>query len=313
MNSKVYDIVTGKIIEQLENGVIPWKKPWGLTGSGELPKNGITGRHYSGINLLMLEWGESYYTWTQIQEQNKSCKDPKDRWHLKKGSKASIIVFFTVMEKEGKNEDPDRIPVIRYYNVFKSSDIEGCPQPEKRKHNTIEEAEAILRNFTEVPIYHHNDNRAFYSPMEDYINVPEMSRFEVPEEYYCTLFHEMAHSTGHVSRLKRFVGPALNASFGSKLYSFEELIAELGASFLCGVCGIEQKTLENSAAYIDSWIKVLKEDNKIIVKAAAKAQKAADYIQEGNHDKVPSANRPKDTKPVSKRRPHFNKEGLYIG
>lgn len=305
MTSKVYDIITQKIIDQLESGVIPWRKPWGTTGSGELPKNGESGRYYSGINLLMLEWGESYYTFKQIQDNG---------WHLNKGSKASMVVFFTILEKESKTkqDEKDRIPIMRYYNVFKSSDIEDCPKNVKYVHDTIKEAEEIITNFTEVPIYHHNNNRAFYSPTEDYVNVPDISRFEITEEYYSTLFHELTHSTGHTSRLKRFVGSAANASFGSKAYSFEELIAELGAAFLCGKCGIEQKTLDNSASYIDGWIKVLKEDSTIIVKAAAKAQKAADYIQEGTHKIISTANNPKDTKPVAKNRPHFNKAGEFI-
>lgn len=309
MSNKVYDIITERIISQLEAGVIPWRKPWGIAGNGEMPKNGITGRHYSGINLLILNWGEEYFTFKQIQEK---------KWTIKKGSKASIVIFFSMLEKPNKNnsEEIDQIPLMRYYNVFAGSDIEGYKEGEKYEHNTIEEAEEIVRKYQEVPIHHHNNNRAFYSPTEDYINVPDLSCFPIAEEYYSTLFHEMTHSTGHLSRLKRFTGIAANASFGSKAYSFEELIAELGASFLCGVCGIEQKTLDNSASYIASWLKVLKEDNKFIVRAAAKAQKAVDYIQEGStvhKNKIQNANKPKDTKPRSKKTPHFNKSGEWIG
>jgi antirestriction protein ArdC len=307
MSNKVYDIITQRIIDQLEAGVIPWRKPWGVSGNGEMPKNGITGRHYSGINLLMLNWGEEYFTFKQVQEKH---------WTIKKGSKASIVIFFSMLEKPNKknSEEVDQIPLMRYYNVFAGSDIEGYKEGEKYEHDTIEEAEDIARRYAEVPIHHHNNNRAFYSPMEDYINVPDISCFPIKEEYYSTLFHEMTHSTGHTSRLNRFVGVAANASFGSKAYSFEELIAELGASFLCGSCGIEQKTLDNSASYISSWLKVLKEDNKTIVRAAAKAQRAVDYIKEGQHEKkVKSCNMPKDQKPVSKSRPHFNKAGEWIG
>lgn len=308
MTNKVYDIITQRIIDQLEAGVIPWRKPWGTSGNGEMPKNGMTGRHYSGINLLMLNWGEEYFTFKQIQEKH---------WNVKKGSKASIVVFFQMLEKPNKKneEELDRIPMMRYYNVFAGSDIEGYKEGEKYEHDTIEEAEEYVRRYSEVPIHHHNNNRAFYSPMEDYINVPDISCFPIAEEYYSTLFHEMTHSTGHTSRLNRFTGVSANASFGSKAYSFEELIAELGASFLCGFCGIEQKTLENSASYINGWLKVLKEDNKAIVRAAAKAQKAVDYIKEGQHEKkiVKTNSNITDRKPVSKDRPHFNKSGEWIG
>lgn len=283
MAKSVYEIVTDKIIDQLEKGVIPWRKPWGTTGTGGLPKNGITGRKYSGINLLMLEWGETYYTWNEIQEHNhEAAKKKEPLWKIKKGSKASIVVFFTLVEnKKSKNpEKPEQIPIYRYYNVFASNDIEGIDHNVKTyEHDPITEAEEIAFNFKEVPVHHHNNNRAFYSPMEDYINVPSYDRFEHPEEYYSTLFHEMTHSTGHESRLKRFVGSAKNASKGSKAYSFEELIAELGAAFLCGHCGIVNKTIDNSAAYIDSWLKVLKEDKTAIIRAAGKASKAADYIR----------------------------------
>jgi len=272
MAQKVHEIITDKIIKQLEAGTIPWRKPWGTCGNGGLPRNGVTQRPYSGVNLLMLEWGESYYTWNQIQDK---------KWKVKKGSKASMVVFFTLVDKKGKQETEkeDKIPIMRYYNVFASSDIEGAPTTQKEYvHDPIKEAEEIVSNYKEVPIHHHNNNRAFYSPSEDYINVPEYNKFAIPEEYYNTLFHEMSHSTGHSTRLKRFVGAAATASFGSKLYSLEELVAELGAAFLCGHCGIEQTTLENSTAYIANWLKVLKDDKTIIVKAAAKASKSTDYI-----------------------------------
>jgi antirestriction protein ArdC len=274
MSQKIYEIINDKMIKLLEENIIPWRKPWGTTGNGGFPVNGVSGKPYHGINLLMLEWGESYYSFKQIQEK---------KWHLKKGSKASMVVFFTLIDKKSSkqadnNDKGEKIPIMKYYNVFKSSDIEGCPQPEKFEHNTIAEAEAIVNSYTEVKIEHINNNKAYYSITEDFINTPSISSFPILEEYYSTLFHEMTHSTGHKSRLNRFTGDAETASFGSKLYSQEELVAELGAAFLCGICGIEQMTLENSAAYIQNWLKVLKNDKTMIAKSAAKAQKATDYI-----------------------------------
>lgn len=266
MSNKVYEIVTGQIIEKLKAGEIPWRKPW----TGGLPINYVSRRAYSGINLLLLQEGGEFLTWNQVQ---------KLEGHVKKGSKSRIVVFFKMLE----NEDGEkRIPYLRYYRVFRLEDVDGIPSKlEKIEHNPIEECDRVAGEYKEVPVKHVNSGRAYYTPSGDFVNVPELSCFPISEEYYSTLFHELVHSTGHPARLNRFeAGPGAAAEkFGSESYSFEELVAELGAGMLCGVCGIEGRTLDNSAAYVQGWLKALQNDEKMIIRAASKAQKAADYIQ----------------------------------
>jgi antirestriction protein ArdC len=270
-NQKVYDYVFERIQTEMEKGIIPWRKPWGTDGNGDLPRNGTSGKHYNGINLLMLDWGHKYYTMKQIGQKG---------WRIKKGSKGFFVVYFELKEiasnKEGRKGEMEKIPFLRYYYVFKDSDIEGCPtstEATKTEHQPIEEAEKVVSAY-EIEIKHDDSKGAYYSPVKDSINVPDRSRFVNIEEFYSTCFHEMTHSTGHEKRLKRTFGN----HFGDEQYSKEELIAEIGAGFLCGKCGIEQKTLENSVAYIQNWLGALSKDKKMIVQAAAAASKAADYI-----------------------------------
>jgi antirestriction protein ArdC len=145
-------------------------------------------------------------------------------------------------------------------------------------NNPIEEAEKIVEGYKDSPkIVNKDDNRAYYNPFFDFINMPVMGKFNKVEEYYSTIFHEMIHSTGHTNRLKRLDNQK-SAAFGSEDYSKEELVAEFGAAMLCGIAGIENSTIENSTAYIQSWLKALRDDKTLAVKAAAQAQKAADYI-----------------------------------
>ncbi len=266
MSNKVYEIVTGQIIEKLKAGEIPWRKPW----AGGLPINYVSRKPYTGINLMLLPGGGEFLTWNQVQKLG---------GHVKKGSKSLIVVFFKMLE----NEDGEkRIPYLRYYRVFKLEDVEGIPSKlEIIEHDPIEACEKVAGEFTEVPVKHDNSSRAYYTPSGDFVNVPGLDCFPIREEYYSTLFHELVHSTGHPARLNRFeAGPGATAEkFGSEKYSFEELVAELGAGMLCGVCGIESRTLDNSTAYVQGWLKTLQNDKTMIVKAASKAQKAADYIQ----------------------------------
>jgi len=158
---------------------------------------------------------------------------------------------------------------------------EGIPIPEPEETNNhfdpIEKAEQIILGMPLKPDIYHAGNKACYNPSKDAIHLPNQQTFHMPEEYYCTAFHELIHSTGHTSRIgrKSILEPTY---FGSHEYSKEELVAEMGAAFLCGYAGIEQKTIENSAAYIQGWLKVLKKDKTMLVHAAAQAQKAADYI-----------------------------------
>jgi len=185
-------------------------------------------------------------------------------------------------------EDPEAdngirtVPVLRYYTVFNAEQCEGITVPATEgstwaEHDPIEAAEAVQLAMPNRPTVEVGGTRACYSPSRDLVRIPELFRYEKPEEYYCTLFHELAHSTGHQSRLHR-EGVTGNHYFGDATYSREELVAEMAAAFLCGHTGIENATIQNSAAYLQSWIRTLRGDRKLAITAAAQAQKAADYI-----------------------------------
>lgn len=265
-NENIYQMVNDRIIEQLEAGVIPWRKPW--VGGGAISWNTL--KPYRGINAILLDAGE-YATFKQIKSAGGK---------VKKGAKSQIIVFWKWLEKEEKGEI-EKIPLLRYYRVFNiEKDTEGLELKRPKadyQHNPIEKCEEIFKGYINSPTYSWQNDGAWYRPSQDHINVPPMKVFPKVEEYYSTLFHEMAHSTGHQSRLNR-EGINTVAMFGSEDYSKEELVAEFTASMLCGVAGIDNHTIENSASYIKSWLGQLKKDKTLLVKAAGQAQKASDYI-----------------------------------
>jgi antirestriction protein ArdC len=265
--ASVYKIVTERIIEKLKQGEIPWRKPWNSYPA----VNWVTQKPYRGVNKLLLDPGE-YITWNQIQAA---------KGKVKKGAKSNIVVFFKMQNVKNKDTgEEDIYPVLRYYRVFNIKDCEGIESKmkvETFEHDPVEEAEKIVEGYPAGPQITFAPGRAFYRPSDDIVSIPEKTDFEKVEEYYSTFFHELVHSTGHKRRLGRS-GVEEVAAFGSHEYSKEELVAEIGSAILCGVAGIEQVTLDNSAAYIQSWLKALKNDERMIVSAAGQAQKAADYI-----------------------------------
>jgi len=200
-----------------------------------------------------------------------------------KGEKSSVVIFWKWLEKEDtQTGKKSRIPLLRYYRVFNVLQTEGIderkiPVLDLCDNDPIDAAEAVVAGFVDSPPVHFGGDRAYYVPSQDVVNIPGLASFATAEHYYSTLFHELAHSTGHKSRLDR-EGVTNLAFFGSYEYSKEELVAEFGAAFLSGHCGIASATVENSAAYIQSWSKKLKSDHKLVVQAAAQAQKAADHI-----------------------------------
>lgn len=272
----VYEMMTDRIIAQLEKGTVPWQKPWnGTTG---LPKNLQSGKVYRGINLFMLGCsGFASPYWLTF----KQCKAKGGS--IKAGSKATPVIFWKFLEKENSETgETDSIPMLRYYQVFNVDQCGGIEAPDEEEAETIdfqpiEEAENIVKGFKASPKLTHEEARAYYRPCSDMINMPKAETFRTEEEYYSTLFHEMTHSTGHEARLNRKTITDL-CPFGSTNYSKEELIAEMGAAFLCGHAGIENKTIDNSAAYIQHWVRKFKDKPKMVVTAAAQAQKAADFI-----------------------------------
>ena len=271
---KVYDIINQRITDLLEQGTIPWHKPWNVQAN--YPKNLISKKEYRGINIFILAsspYSSPYWmTFNQIQSKG---------GHVVKGEKSMPVIFWKWLDRKENDPVTGKIPMLRYYNVFNLDQTEGiiAPDPEETTtdHQPLPLPEDVFQNMPLRPELKFGGNRAYYSPTLDYVQLPHLSSFEGPEEYYNTLFHEITHATGHQSRLARksILEPSY---FGSHEYSKEELVAEMGAAFLSGYCGTENRTLENSAAYIQGWLKALKNDKTLLVQAASMAQKAADFI-----------------------------------
>lgn len=204
---------------------------------------------------------------------------------VKKGETATPVIFWKFLEKEDKQdkEKKEKIPLIKYYNVFNSDQCEGLKineqqMEERQEIKPIESCEKIINGMPlGMPEILHKEEGAFYSPTRDIINMPKKDCWLNAEEYYSTLFHELTHATGHKKRLDR-EGVQDVSYFGSTIYSKEELIAEMGSSYLCAIAGIDNSTLENSVAYISNWLSKLRSDSKILIQSAAQAQKAVDYI-----------------------------------
>lgn len=278
-NRSVYEVITDCILEKLNAGIVPWRKTWRTNGP---VRNLISGKPYRGINHFLLGCSPYASPYFLTFKQAQDCKG-----HVRKGEHGSPCVFWTEwkgLDKETGEEK--KIPVLRYYTVFNAEQCEGIDHKRLaelqanetgREFNPIAEAESIVEEMPNKPSIGHNESRAYYRPATDSVNMPAQGLFESSESYYETLFHELAHSTGHASRLNR-KAVVQTAFFGSGEYGQEELVAEMASAFLCGHCGIVQAILDNSAAYIGAWLRTIKEDAKLVVIAAAQAQKAADYI-----------------------------------
>ena len=273
--SSVYDQITDRIITMLEKGTIPWRKPW--KSQSIFPRNLVTKKAYRGINVFLLHaMGYESPFWLTFRQALELGGN------VRKGEKACPVVFWKRIDVEGREPgEKQKIPMLRYYHVFNLAQCDGikispAPAIDTPSISLPAKPEEILLHMPERPEIQHGMRKAYYSPSADIVGMPDKSQFETGAAYYATLFHELTHATGHRTRLNR---PTVteNTSFGSEPYSKEELIAEMGAAFLCGQSGIEA-TLANSAAYLAGWLERLKNDRTIIVQAAAQAQKAADFI-----------------------------------
>jgi antirestriction protein ArdC len=271
----VYQIVTDRVIALLEAGTVPWRKPW-AGGDAQFPKNLVSGKEYRGVNIWLLScagFSSPYWvSYKQAQARGGS---------VRKGEKSSIAVFWKRFETADKaTGEKKTIPMLRYYRVFNVEQCEGVeyPKPEARAvtFDSIAAAESIVAAMPGPPEITHNEARAYYQRSNDRVNMPKRETFDKGEEYYSTLFHELIHATGHESRLGRLQNDKSN--FGSSTYAKEELLAEMGASYLNAQAGIVETVIDNSAAYIASWLGRLKEDRKLVVSAAAAAQRASDWI-----------------------------------
>ena len=281
----VYAIVTEKIINLLESGIVPWRKPWTSTG---LPRNLVSKKPYKGVNYFLLSATKYvspfWLTYRQARELD---------GHVRKGEESTIVIFWKVEDSKRSNEDLEveetndknrRRFLLRFYRVF---NLEQCelpqavldklPKIETYQHDPIEAAERIIANMPNPPEIQYAGSKAFYSPITDRITLPPRELFSSAEEFFGTLAHEASHASGHPKRLNR-ESIADAAPFGSPTYSFEEIVAEMSAAYLCAEAGISPAVIDNEAAYIQGWLKKIRSEKRLVVIAAAQAQRAADYI-----------------------------------
>lgn len=281
----VYSRVTDKIVAELEKGVRPWIKPWSAANAG--PRLTLPRRHcgtpYRGINILLL-WGESFdkgYVSSQWMTFRQALELGG---HVRKGEHGSLVVYankVTRTEASEAGEEIERqIPFMRGYTVFNADQIEGLPEtyyvrpePAGEAMPLHDEAEDFFK--ATGAVFRHGGNRAYYAPGPDVIQLPVPEAFRDSQSYAATKAHELAHWTAHPSRLARTLG----LRFGDEAYAAEELIAEMGSAFLCATLGITPELREDHAAYLGSWLKILKSDSRAIFTAAAHAQRAVDFLQ----------------------------------
>jgi antirestriction protein ArdC len=274
----VYQLVTDRIIELLEAGTVPWQKPWNDVGA---PMNLMSKRPYRGINLwllLALPYERNLFlTWDQLKKIGGS---------VNKDEHGHIVVFWKNVAKKpeelGTDGKPKTTPMLRYYKVFnvqqcKDIPLDLIPELVNDEVDPLLECEGIINTMPNSPTITFKESRAFYDIEKDLINMPKKKSFASQESYYSTLFHEIVHSTGAKKRLGRKSITDM-AEFGSESYSLEELIAELGASYLCGFSGILEKEIVHSAEYLAGWLGKLRNDKKFIIQASGHAQKAVDLI-----------------------------------
>ncbi len=274
----VYQIVTDRILDQLSWGNIPWHCPWKESTMGAISY--ATGKPYSLLNQILLGGmpGE-YLTFNQAIAVG---------GNVRKGEKSKVIVFWKMLEEVDQDTgEVKTIPYLKYINVF---NLDQCEHIAPRWAVTVmrdegteltpdEDADSVINNYVDrshVKLEIVESNQAYYAPFDDTVVIPKLSQYTELAEYYSTAFHELAHSTGHKSRLNRITQ---NAAFSSEIYSKEELCAEIASSFLLSICGLETpSSIRNNTAYINNWYKALKEDKRLIVTAASMAEKAVHYI-----------------------------------
>lgn len=338
----IYSYITDLIINTIETvGHLPWQKDWVGSGADGTAKNYVSKKEYTGANFLLnfdikfdkngkgylvpIKFIQPYYlTFNQIKETGAS---------LREGSKARRVIYYTMifsfdngvlqfkttdrekftefvkangLTKEDLKEHLVKIPVIKYYNVFRADDCKGLKFPEaigNKNVNPIEQAQSLIDGYKNPPVYTFIGDKAYYQPATDKLNMPNIKAFKKEASYYCTYFHELTHSTGAKKRLNR----DMTGTFGSKSYAYEELIAELGAVFMCSEAGILFQTKDNSAKYLKGWNKVLvnelENDNRFFLKASAQSQKAVNYILDKNTDNEEVETPKEQPKKIASKRP----------
>lgn len=289
----IYQEITDRIVERLEAGDLPpWRQPLRRNSDDPIPKNLVSGKAYRGVNVWLLSltaWMEGYGSSSWMTYRQAKAKGGQ----VRKGERGTLVTFWTEYAKTNPqtNEETKR-PVLRHYTAFNVEQIEGVEPPgssgsDASEFRPIERAERIVDGYAGSPSIEHRGARACYLLGEDIVRMPPGEAFLSAEFYYATLFHELTHSTGHSKRLGRGLDDA-PSPFGSPDYSKEELVAEMGAAYLAATAGVSPPTIEQSASYIAGWLRSFRDDKKLIVHAAAQAQKAADHILGVSFDGAPS-------------------------
>ncbi len=293
MNSRkpsIYTEVTKRIIEQLEEGVLPWRRPYGCVTD----RNAFSGKEYRGINLVLLAMssllnGFNSPLWLTFKEAQKLGG------HVKRGEHGTTIIFWKVLEVEQKDENGDpiidpetgepvvvQVPFAKRYTVFNLEQTKGVTLSEKFDINPPD-VDPLKGALYSLPVVTWG-KKPCYDPEKDLIQIPPLETFKKPDAFWSTFFHELIHWTGAPSRLNR----NFSSRFGDLTYAFEELIAELGSVFLCARTGVKTD-FTNNVSYVDSWLKVMQKDNKAIFTASRKAQEAVDWLLERARERLRKA------------------------
>jgi antirestriction protein ArdC len=282
----VYQMVNDRIMELLQQGTVPWRRPWDAKFS--FPRSLSTGKEYKGINMFLLASLSYSSPWFGTFNEIKSRGG-----HVKRGEHAVPVIFWRIINTpdQDNSEKIHKIPMLRYYQVFHvATQSEGVklPEPEEetvKEFSPIDTAEMIIQNMPLRPEIRYGKDRAYYSVSQDIVYMPPKESFESPEELYSTTFHEISHSTMAEHRLNRKATMKI-VSWGDESYAREELCAAMSEGYLCAYAGIEQKTIANLASYVAGWMKAIKDDKTLFLHAAQAAQKSADYILNKQEDHI---------------------------
>jgi antirestriction protein ArdC len=294
--SDIYLDVTNKIVSALSQGVIPWIKPWTTISSNAdspFPINAITRRPYAGINIPLL-WAEARLRGFRQDRWLTFNQARKAGGHVRKGEQSTLAVLYKPMSKEAHDKDGQvvrdeqgnikmvQFALLRMHCLFNIEQTEDLPA-EEQKHDECDDQPAFIDHApaeqllvaSGARIEHRYGDHAFYQPVRDLIQLPTKSQFEDVGSYYATALHELTHWSGHLSRLNR---DGINGghAFGSAEYAFEELVAEMGAAFLCALTGTQGELRHEE--YLASWLKILKEDKRAIFRASGQAREASEYL-----------------------------------
>jgi len=286
LNTAVYEAVTARIVEALEQGVVPWRKPWNDIPP---PVNAVSNRPYRGVNVFLLGLGMFQdHRWLSFKQAQQLGGN------IRSGERSMMAIFWKRLEVDRIDPltgevRPAEIPFLRYYHVFNVEQCQGLKLPPLPSANgetpslRIERAEEVVKSMIDPPTIQERGSSAWYRPKDDLIRIPKLQLFMTTDAFYATLFHELGHSTGHEKRLNR-AGVTGTIRFGSDTYSREELVAELTSAFCCAGLGLDNSLVENSTSYIQGWQTTLREDPKAVTIAAAQAQRATDYIRGISYD-----------------------------